>query len=99
MYNEVLIKNKHYNLERERRHKLSPVAKASFKAISLNFDTVVVEIAYAHERISRDRVVLAPPPSLEVILAPGNPVYTESATPEFLGYTWPAKLSHPPGDS
>lgn len=60
MSNYVFIRNVHYNWEREKLHKLWPAANGPFKVISLNSDTVVVEMGSACERISHDHVVLAP---------------------------------------
>ena len=48
----------------ESRHKLAPVADGPFEVLEANSDTVVVKTGDDVERISRDRVELAPTPNL-----------------------------------
>lgn len=91
----VFVRKEHYNPGREKRQKLSPVADGPVKVISVTTGTIVVKMGDAHERLSRDRVVLAPPPPTEATPATldSTPeVDTTSGTPVV---SRPAVLPHP----
>ena len=62
---KVFVKRDH-TPRTQTRHKLAPVADGPFRVLDANEDTVVVDIDGEVERISRDRVALAPA-SQEVI--------------------------------
>lgn len=68
----VLIRKEYIKPDKEKKHKLSPIAIGPFKVISVNKDTVVVEDGDKHERVSRDRIEPAPPPEI----LPAAPVVT-----------------------
>ena len=48
--------------KKESKHKLSPVATGPYRVAEVNKDTVVIIDGTMHERVSRDRVELAPNP-------------------------------------
>ena len=56
----VYVRKDYANPREESRHKLVPLATGPYRIISVNEDTVVVQMDDLHERVSRDRVVLAP---------------------------------------
>ena len=67
----VFIRKDYFNPKKERRHKLSPVVTGPYLVRHVDKHTVVLEIEdKTRERVSRDRVVLAPSPS-GVIIRPG----------------------------
>ena len=57
----VFLRKEHYNTT-ESRHKLAPIATGPHKVVSLEGRTLVIQIGDRQERVSRDRVSLAPTP-------------------------------------
>lgn len=81
----VFMRKKCYNSEREKYKKLWPVAYGPFQVVSVNSDTFVMEMGTAHERISSDCDIRAPPLCSEVVLDTGKPVSTDSVMPDTSG--------------
>ncbi|CAN8076688.1 unnamed protein product [Agarophyton chilense] len=91
----VFIRKEYWNPEKEKRHKLSPVADGPFRVIWVAPDTVVVDLAGNHERISRDRVVPAPPPLTSQPTGVTVPVETNSSTHLPQVFPCPYAFPHP----
>lgn len=69
----VFVRKEHVNPRKESRHKIAPVALGPYKVISVNEHTTVIEDGDERERVTRDRVVLAPiPPEVDPV-DPVNP--------------------------
>ena len=67
----VFIRKDSFNPKKERKHKLSSVVTGPYLVRQVDKHTVVIEIEdKTRERVSKDRVVLAPSPS-GVIIRPG----------------------------
>ena len=77
----VYVRKDYHNPE-EPRHKLSPIATGPYKVIETRGRTLVIEIGNQHELVSRDRVEVAPDPSIggTVELTPDQPEETEDQT-------------------
>ena len=59
----VFIRKEYFNPKKDKKHKLATIATGPYEVIEVNQDTVVIkDDDLQHERISRDRVVMAPPP-------------------------------------
>ena len=61
------------------KHKLAPVATGPYKVISVSDKTLVIKIGERHERVSRDRVEIAPNPSVEPSRLTSNEEHTTTA--------------------
>lgn len=61
----VFLRKNHHNYQKEKRHKLYPIADEPYRFVSTDDcgPTVVLGMKEDHECISRDRVVLEPSPS------------------------------------
>ena len=67
----VFVRKVYFNPKKKRKHKLSPVVTGPYLVLQVVKHTVVIEIEdKTRERVSKDRVVLAPSPS-GVIISPG----------------------------
>ena len=96
----VFLRKEYYNPEKERRHKLSPIADGPYRVVEVASDTVVLDIDNQRERISRDRVSLAPNPNLELAtgtIASGDSEQEESAPSDVVAPR-PSVLPHPDRD-
>ena len=58
----VFVRKDHRDPKKGETHKLAPKASGPFRVIAVEKDTIVIEDGDNHERVSRDRVVPAPPP-------------------------------------
>ena len=59
----VFIRKEYFNPKKDGKHKLAAIATGPYEVIEVNQDAVVIKDKdRQHERISRDRVVMAPPP-------------------------------------
>ena len=68
----VFVRKDYFNPKKERKHKLSPVVTGPYLVRQVDKHTVVIQIEdKTRERVSKDRVVLAPSPS-GVITSPGR---------------------------
>ena len=56
----VYVRKEYINPQKERKHKLSSVAEGPYEVLDTNADRVVINDGSRVERLSRDRVVLAP---------------------------------------
>lgn len=61
----VFIRKEYFSKEQP-KHKLAPLANGPYEVINCDNKTVVVETGNQHERISRERIVKAPLPSIEM---------------------------------
>ena len=59
----VFIRKEYFNPKKDKKHKLAAIATGPYAVIEVNPDTgVIKDENRQHERISRDRVVMAPLP-------------------------------------
>ena len=78
----VFLRKDASSLKGEERHKLATPALGPYKVIAVDGKTLVLEIGDTHEKVSRDRVEIAPPPANEICSPALQPSRQEPLTIE-----------------